>query len=84
MLSVLHAADYEGGLAFTEFLRHVQVERKDGKLTPGKTTFYRKLGTLISRKIVQKSAATEKYILSVEYAQKRAEFYAENHAEVPR
>ena len=83
MLAVLHAANFDGGLSFTEFLRAVQVKGPTGGPAPGKTTFYRKLTQLIKRKIIEKSVATEKYLLSVEYAEKRTKFLSENGDEVP-
>ncbi len=83
MLAALHAANLEGGLTFTEFFPAVQVKGPVGGLTPGKTTFWRKLNSLIERKFVEKSAATDKYLLSVSYSQKRANFFSANTEEVP-
>jgi hypothetical protein len=75
MLAVLQAVDYEGGLTFTEWLRAVQIEGKDGKPVPSKSTFQRRLEKLKKpRGPVYLSAATNKYALSPEYARRRAAF----------
>jgi len=82
MRSALHASNYEGGLAFNELLRAVQVRGTNGKPTPSKATFCRKLNEMVRLKEVEKSVATEKYMLTVRYSQKRSEFFGENGAEV--
>jgi RecA-family ATPase len=81
MLAALHAANYEGGLTFTEWLRAVQVKRS-GKITPAKKTFCRKLKELIDKEVVEKSIATEKYLLSVNYSQSRANYFNAEEEEV--
>jgi hypothetical protein len=78
MLAVLHGANSEGGLSFTEFMRAVQVKGPTGKPTPGKTAFCRHLTKLTDRKFVEKSVATDKYMLSVTYAEKRTQFLSGN------
>jgi hypothetical protein len=75
MLAALHAADAEGGLTFTDWLRAVQVEGKGGKPTPSKSTFQRRLDVFKKRGgLVFLSVATNKYGLTPEYAARRAKF----------
>jgi hypothetical protein len=76
MLAALHATNYEGGLAFAEWLKAVQVKGRDGKRSPAKATFCRKLKELVAQKVVEKSVATEKYLLSVSYAEFRKGFFS--------
>jgi RecA-family ATPase len=72
MLAALHAANYEGGLTFTELLRAVQVKGKTGNPTPAKSTFAVKLNDLMKRKLVEKSVANDQYLLTTQYASTRA------------
>jgi hypothetical protein len=78
MLGALHAANYEGGLTSYEFWHASQVINSKGAMSPSRATFARKLKVLIERKIVEKSVATEKYTLTVQYAQQRADSFHEN------
>jgi hypothetical protein len=82
MLAALHAANYEGGLTFTEFLRAVQVKGKTGKPSPVKSTFFGKLNDLIKRNLVEKSVATDKYLLTTQYAVARSKDFNEFGDEV--
>jgi AAA domain len=77
MLAALHASNFEGGLTFTEFLRSVQVKGKTGNPSPAKSTFAVKLNTLIKRNLVEKSVATDKYLLTTQYASARAKEFTE-------
>jgi hypothetical protein len=58
MLAVLHGANSEGGLSFTEFIRAVQVKGPTGKPTPGKTAFCRYVKRLVGRNFIEQSVAT--------------------------
>jgi hypothetical protein len=78
ILAVLHAANFEGGLSFTDLLRAIQVKGVNGKPTPAKATFCRKLGEMTNRNEVEKSVATEKYMLTAKYAEKRTAFVGGN------
>jgi hypothetical protein len=74
MLAALHAANFEGGLSFTDLLRAIQVKGFNGKPTPAKATFCRKLSEMMNRNEAEKSVATEKYMLTAKYAEKRSQF----------
>jgi hypothetical protein len=82
MLAALHAANYEGGLTFTELLRAVQVKGKTGNPAPAKSTFAVKLNDLIKRKLVEKSVANDKYLLTTQYADTRAKDFDGSEGEV--
>jgi hypothetical protein len=79
MLTALYATNYEdGGLPFTEFWKAVQIKGKNGKPTPVKSTFYEKLDSLVKQKAIEKSVATGKYMLTIDFYQKRAELLKQN------
>jgi hypothetical protein len=82
MIAAIGASNYEGGLTFTEFFHAIQVKGSKGTPTPSRATFCRKLKTLTDQKVVEKSTATEKYLFTTNYAQKRADFFTENETEV--
>jgi AAA domain len=71
MMAALRAADFEGGLTFTDWISAVQEKNSSGGMSPARSTFNRKLQTLLRpRGPVKKSALTDKYVLSPEHAQK--------------
>jgi hypothetical protein len=82
MLAALHASNFEGGLTFTEYLRAVQVKGKTGNPTPARSTFALKLNILIKRKLVEKSVATDKYLLTAQYEATRAKDFDESEGVV--
>jgi hypothetical protein len=79
MLAALHAANYEGGLAFEEWLKATQIKGPQDKPTPSRATFCRKLKELTDQKVVEKSLATEKYLLSVKILPIPSRFLGKNN-----
>jgi hypothetical protein len=77
MLTALQATDYEtGGLSTSDWHKATQIVGRDGEPTPSWSTFKRRLEKLkkMLDSPVQKSVATGKWMLSPEYATKRAAF----------
>ncbi|HET9373897.1 MAG TPA: AAA family ATPase [Chthoniobacterales bacterium] len=79
MLSVLQAADFDGGLIYTDWLRHTQLPNKKGKLTPGKSWFDVKRKELLKAGLVIQNPVSEKYHLSPAYSARHAQQAADQN-----